>query len=91
MILSSERPMDAWACLRQAHASCVCFAGEFRKFGALARTDLFWRRRFGIQCNFCICFVRKYKKNFYLKVFFDILEMLNPIISKVAEMAILAF
>lgn len=59
MALSSERPMDAWACLRQAHASCVCFAREFRKFGALARTNLFWRRRFEPKISLAATFLRK--------------------------------
>jgi len=36
----------AWACRRHAHAVSPEFASEFSKFGALARTDLFWRRRF---------------------------------------------
>jgi len=35
-----------WACPRHAHAVSPEFASEFSKFGALARTDLFWRRRF---------------------------------------------
>ena len=41
-----------WACRRHAHSVCPDSAGGFRNSGALARTNLFWRRRFGIQCNF---------------------------------------
>ena len=34
-----------WAAQSAAHAVCPDFAGGFGKFGALARTVLFWRRR----------------------------------------------
>src|SRR3989338_1064776 len=56
--IGSERTKE-WAAQSAAHAVCVCFAGEFGKFGALARTVLFWRRRFEPKISLTLTFLEK--------------------------------
>ena len=61
MKLSGLELTKEWATRSVAHAVSPEFASEFSKFGALARTVLFWRRRFEIQFNF---YIFTFKKNF---------------------------
>ena len=49
-LIDSEEA-NVWACRRHAHGFCICFAGEFGKFGALARTVFSPRERFEIPCD----------------------------------------
>jgi len=57
----------AWAALCAAHAVVPEFAGEFSKFGALARTDLLWRRRFEQKISLAQTF---FAKRLFLRQFF---------------------
>ena len=62
MKLSGLELTKEWATRSVAHAVSPEFASEFSKFGALARTVLFWRRRLEIQMQFFL--LLHIKKNF---------------------------
>jgi len=58
MKLSGLELTKEWETRSVAHAVSPEFASEFSKFGALARTVLFWRR-FGIQMQFLHIYFQK--------------------------------
>ena len=59
MKLSGLELTKEWATRSVAHTVSPEFASEFSKFGALARTVLFWRRRFEIQMQFLHIYFQK--------------------------------
>jgi len=59
MKLSGLELTKEWATRSVAHAVSPEFASEFSKFGALARTVLFWKRRFEPKISLAATFLFK--------------------------------